>query len=174
MKGSIKKAVVYGAIEAVAIMLIIVLIGLAGYKPSVIISKSMEPKLMTNALIITKQVPYKNIKVGDIIKFKTTEAGPVAVMHRVIRKTTVNDEIILKTKGDNNKLEDSWVVNKRDYQVKVIGQANALAPVITMLFGNLVNISMPRVITVSLILVIVIMLILGSITQSVKSLIRKG
>lgn len=90
---------------AIAIFLIIGAIACFAMhiKPCVVVSGSMEPKIMTGSLCFIQEknkVPSN----GDIIAF---EKGEITVVHRVINKT--NEGYI--TKGDNNDVADPGVLN---------------------------------------------------------------
>lgn len=105
---------------------------------NIITSGSMEPVLMTNSLVLTdNRVSFEDIEVGDIIAYTTSSVDRV-VMHRVQRIQLLNDGgKMVYTKGDNNQLMDTWVVCKDDYIGKVIGENNALSPLINFLYkGN--------------------------------------
>ena len=52
-----------------------------------------------------------NPKVGDILLFKKEKK---IVVHRIIRKVKVNDEVIYYTKGDANKKEDGYPITNND------------------------------------------------------------
>lgn len=72
-------------------------------KPCVVVSGSMEPKIMTGSLCFI-QDKDKLPSNGDIIAFKK---GEITVVHRIINKT--NEGYI--TKGDNNDVADPGVLN---------------------------------------------------------------
>ena len=75
---------------------------LAGYRPVVVLSGSMEPTYPVGSVIYYKAAEYADINVGDAITFGIGE-GSLAT-HRVIEKNDTNQEF--KTKGDNNPTED--------------------------------------------------------------------
>lgn len=108
-----------------------------GYRPTVIISESMEPTCMTNCVVLLQDVPFDEIKEDDIILFETKEVG--SVIHRVYTSYKDDKEYLLWTKGDNNSRPDDWTVTKDMYRGKVVKIYNWLAPIITILFGAFVN-----------------------------------
>lgn len=68
----------------------------------VVLSGSMEPEIHTGAMVyVDKNATVENIKVGDIIAFKT---NTVLVTHRVEKKDDKNKVFI--TKGDANENVD--------------------------------------------------------------------
>lgn len=86
---------------------------LAGYKPIYVLTGSMEPTIKEHSVIIVKQTSYNDVNVGDIIMF---EKDDKMITHRIIEKT---DEGI-RTKGDNNNIEDAFILNEKNIKAKVI------------------------------------------------------
>jgi signal peptidase len=81
-----------------------------GIVPYVVLSGSMEPTIGTGSVcFINKNANIENIKEKDIIAFKLRDG--TLVTHRAIKVD--NSGII--TKGDNNKVADSNVVNKENF-----------------------------------------------------------
>lgn len=89
-----------------------------GYTPNLVMSASMEPTIMTGELVITKQIDFEDVEVGDIIVYKHTydNGEHIAIIHRVIEKT---DEYLV-FKGDNNVDRDPWNVYPEDVRAKVV------------------------------------------------------
>lgn len=89
-----------------------------GYAPNLVMSESMEPTILTGDLILSKQIDFEDVQVGDIIVYKHTyENGKYkAIVHRVIEKT---DEYLV-LKGDNNASRDPWNVYPEDVRAKVV------------------------------------------------------
>lgn len=89
-----------------------------GYTPNLVMSESMEPTILTGDLILSKQIDFEDVQVGDIIVYKHTyENGEhQAIVHRVIEKT---DEYLV-LKGDNNENRDPWNVYPEDVRAKVV------------------------------------------------------
>lgn len=84
-----------------------------GYKPFIVLSGSMEPEILPGDLILTKNVDPKEIKVGDIISFRTDET--TVVSHRVTKVLT-EDGLAFHTKGDANIGEDAENVLPEDIE----------------------------------------------------------
>lgn len=96
------------------------------YEPSfamyTIISPSMVPNINVYDVIVSKKVAdISSIRIGDIITFTSTSSlsSGMIITHRVI-DIIENDEIKLKTQGDNNLSPDSSFVNKENLIGKVI------------------------------------------------------
>lgn len=96
-----------------------------GIKSFVIVSKSMEPTIMTGDAIFVKQISEDDVKVGDIISFKD---GDSVNTHRIIEIVENNGVKRYKTKGDNNKREDrnlvkySQIEGKYEFRIKGFGK----------------------------------------------------
>lgn len=80
-----------------------------GYVPLVVKSESMEPKIMTGDLIVTKEYnPNKReLKEKDIISFYAEiQNQRVVITHRIEHIININGMVAYVTKGDNNKISD--------------------------------------------------------------------
>ena len=100
--------IVQNILFGIAAFLIVVTIScfLFHIKPCVVVSGSMEPKIMTGSLCMIKEnsrVPQK----GDIVAF---QRGKITVVHRIVKE--VNGGYV--TKGDNNDAEDPGVLKKEN------------------------------------------------------------
>ena len=83
----------------------------AGYKPFVVQSGSMEPEIKTGAVAYNNtHAKVEDVKVGDVIVFK---AGDTYVTHRVIK---INDNKTFTTKGDANETEDVAPVKYENFR----------------------------------------------------------
>jgi len=89
-----------------------------GYKPVKIISDSMEPTIMTNALIIAKQVSFDDIEKNDIIIYERSNGEMIT--HRVVDFT--GD--IAVTQGDNLNYPDAAGVTAYNFKYKVVAILN--------------------------------------------------
>lgn len=80
-----------------------------GIKPFIVLTGSMEPNIKSGDLVLVKEVDIEQLKEGDIIAFRHMEED-VVLIHRIVGRET-EEEIILRTKGDNNQTEDKLNVN---------------------------------------------------------------
>jgi signal peptidase I len=82
----------------------------------VVTTRSMEPTLNVGDLIYVKGVAPSNLQVGDVITFKppTKYISGSLVTHRIVEISYETNEIIFKTKGDNNPVTDPWTVTTGD------------------------------------------------------------
>ncbi|MEH7157416.1 signal peptidase I SipW [Neobacillus drentensis] len=76
-----------------------------GYELKTVLSGSMEPGIKTGSIIAVKPGGDMNrFKTGDVITFKLDEKK--IITHRIIEVSKVQEQVIYKTKGDNNKSPD--------------------------------------------------------------------
>lgn len=106
------------AFSGLIITLIIVL--LWGTKKIVfIVSDSMNPAIKKGTLAIIDKGDINNIEIGDIICYKDTNNNK-DIVHRVIEKEILDtQEVILRTKGDNNLSADNIEVTTKNYIGKI-------------------------------------------------------
>lgn len=98
------------------------------YFPTIVVSGSMEPIMMTNSISLCKKANISDIEVGDIVAFTFNNE---MVTHRVIEKyTDENEEWYLRTKGDNNEFVDQVYVRDSMVRGKVVKTWNNTANVI--------------------------------------------
>ncbi len=132
-----------------------------GYKTFVIISKSMEPTIMTGDAIFIKEVPENQIKINDIISFH--DQGDMNT-HRIIETTKEKGLINYITKGDNNKNPDKNKVTydkiEGVYKYKLNG------------FGSIIN-TIKDKITLVVLLIFLILISIHQVNTNKKKLIRK-
>ena len=132
-----------------------------GIKTFVIISKSMEPTIMTGDAIFTKEPKKESIKVNDVISFHDKQDINT---HRIINILTENGITKYITKGDNNKNPDKYKVTfdkiEGVYQFKLVG------------FGKIANIIKSKT-TLVILLIFLILISLDQVKVSRKKLLRK-
>lgn len=75
----------------------------AGYRPVVVLSGSMEPTFHVASVIYYKDTPFEEIQEGDVITFRAG-SGDSLVTHRVEEKQEISQSFI--TKGDANNSSD--------------------------------------------------------------------
>lgn len=91
---------------------------IAGYRPVVVLSGSMEPVYKVGSVIYYKAQPFEKIEVGDAITFRGI-GGDVLVTHRVVEKHP--ESWTFETQGDANGSRDPAQVS---YQ-QVVGKASS-------------------------------------------------
>jgi signal peptidase len=76
-----------------------------GYQLKIVLSGSMEPAIKTGSIIAVKPgVDMNHFKKDDVITFKID--GKKLVTHRIIGVGKNGNQVMYKTKGDNNKTAD--------------------------------------------------------------------
>ena len=75
-----------------------------GYKPFVVMSGSMEPKINKGDLIFVKKVDTNTLTVGDVIAFRNSDN--TVTTHRIKNIMESKNRVCYETKGDNNNTSD--------------------------------------------------------------------
>ena len=92
------------------------------YGAYIIVSRSMEPIIKVNDAIVIKRTDATNIKVGDVITYKSVEPSYYGIMitHRVIDIINENGVTKYVTKGDHNETRDINPISVDQVYGKVI------------------------------------------------------
>lgn len=99
---------------------------LAGIKPYIVLSGSMEPEIKTGSVAyVNTHVDVHEIKVGDVIGF---EFGKSQATHRVVE---INEDNTFTTKGDANENNDLAPVRFDQYKGKTIFSVPYLGRIIS-------------------------------------------
>lgn len=79
-----------------------------GYSLNFVMSDSMEPTLMTGDFVVTKDITFDEVEVGDIVVYRHDyeDGNYKSIVHRVIEKN--EDHLIFM--GDNNEAPDPFKV----------------------------------------------------------------
>ncbi|WP_042222422.1 signal peptidase I SipW [Oceanobacillus manasiensis] len=78
---------------------------IAGYQLKTVLSGSMEPGIQTGSLIAVKpDGDMKRFKDGDVITFMDAEEK--LITHRITEVVTSGEQVMYRTKGDNNNAVD--------------------------------------------------------------------
>lgn len=104
-------------------------INILGYKPYIVLSGSMEPKLQIGDLVISKKIKKENIKIGDIITFE--DENKSVITHRIIDTIVKDGKTFYQTKGDNNNTKDIGLVSFKNIKGKYVFKISKLGRVIT-------------------------------------------
>lgn len=73
--------------------IITIVIGFAsGFRHMYVATGSMSPTVPTGSIIITKNINFKDVEVGDIVTFR---AGNSYVTHRAVARTTDSNKVLL-------------------------------------------------------------------------------
>jgi signal peptidase I len=106
--------IITGILFAVLIFMVVVVVSSKasggepeafGYQLKTVLSGSMEPGIQTGSIITVKPGGDMNrFEKGDVITFQQEEN--MLVTHRVAEVIKNGDQVMYRTKGDNNKTED--------------------------------------------------------------------
>lgn len=83
-----------------------------------IVSKSMEPTINVNDLIVIQKCTEEEIQKGDIITYEK-EDGTI-VTHRIVKISEEEGQNVYTTKGDNNAVEDDEKISHEQVQGKYL------------------------------------------------------
>jgi signal peptidase len=87
------------------------LLFLAGYRPVVVYSGSMEPALGVGSLALVERVPSQQVRVGDVLTFADPAQRGRLVTHRVVEVVERPEGgLAYRTKGDANTHRDPWAI----------------------------------------------------------------
>lgn len=107
--------------------LVIIIIGVSAYKNnkptkifgyiySVVPTDSMEPVIKSGDFILSKEVEFSSLEIGDDIIYYSNEKN-IYIVHRIVDINS-NGEFVMK--GINNLTIDSECVNSSNYVAKVV------------------------------------------------------
>jgi len=72
-------------------------------------SGSMAPQIPKGADVLVAPEPASSVKVGQVIAFTPPPPYPqVTVVHEVVKVEHVDGQVLVRTKGRANKVEDPW------------------------------------------------------------------
>lgn len=131
----------------ISMIVILMVIFLDTRKVFIITGNSMEPTIHSNSIAFIKITPIENIEKGDIICFINRDK---TIVHRVTSLyTNTNNNIEIRTKGDNNRKEDEAIVNKDNY----IGELS-----ISIWIDDIVMEILPKLISLAFIIISALLL----------------
>lgn len=112
-----------------------------GYSAFRVMTDSMVPAIPVDSFVLVKQVAPEEIKKGDIISFYSNDPqlGGAVNTHRVDSvSVSENGRIAYITKGDNNLIEDKYMVYTDDLIGRVIFISHGLGVAVRLLSNPLV------------------------------------
>lgn len=86
-----------------------------GYRIFYVPTESMVPVINPRAFVIGEPVDYEDIKVGDIVTYRSRNRG-ITICHRVVERT----EEGLVFKGDNNVEADAELVGDDEVGYRIV------------------------------------------------------
>jgi signal peptidase len=104
---ALQVAAVIGLIGAIALVLSGVVPTYVGFQSFTVLSGSMEPNLKIGALAVVQSTPSDQLKVGDVITYRTPAQPDVVITHRLMSIQPGSDgNFQFETKGDANAVSD--------------------------------------------------------------------
>ena len=103
-----------------------------GTKAFVIISGSMVPSIDIGDVVIVKD--KDNVKVEDVIAFRRDSS---VIVHRVVKEMQINGKQMFQTKGDNNNVADSELVDTKAIEGVMIGKIPFIGYILMWMYNNL-------------------------------------
>jgi signal peptidase I len=104
--GSILKWLGIGIYAVCAVLIVIFLMPVGGWKALNVLTGSMRPAIQPGALVIIHKVPLSSLKPGDIITYSNPANTRQTITHRLVKITTVDGIKTLVVKGDANPSPD--------------------------------------------------------------------
>ena len=120
----------------------------------VVVTESMVPTIGVNDAIVVKRVKDNTLNIGDIITFSSNDVyyNGLTITHRVVGKQLGEDgNYLYRTKGDNNVLEDTAIVNLDSIYGKVIIRLPKIGYVymfISSPFGLIISVVTPVILVI--------------------------
>lgn len=119
-----------------------------GWKPFIVLSGSMETKILAGDVVVVKEVDTQTLKKGDIIAFKEND---IVITHRIDEIIQEDGETKYITKGDNNNTRDNGYVLPSQveglYEFRIARLGN-LAMFIQTPIGMIICLSIPLLLLV--------------------------
>jgi len=109
---------------------------LDNYKTFVVLSGSMNPTFDAKSLIVVKPIEASNVRVGDILTFRSSDTSNNNTTHRVVEINNEMGNLSFITRGDANNVNDPVPL----YPQNIIGKVSFSIPFI----GFLINYASTR------------------------------
>ena len=90
----------------------------------------MKPTLNEQDVVIVKGCKSDELKLGDIITFNRQEE---IISHRIIDIFKEENKLKIKTKGDNNEIEDNFILEEEDIIGKVCFKLKGIGKLVTFI-----------------------------------------
>jgi signal peptidase len=104
---------------ALALLALVLLVRVAGYRPLIDYSNSMRPAINAGDVLISHSVPAQSIRPGDIVSFNDRALGGRLVTHRVLAIHAEHQRLYFLTRGDANAVPERWSVARTSTVAKV-------------------------------------------------------
>ena len=112
-----------------------------GYRVYLIMSGSMEQEISVEDAILVRET--NQLLKGDIIAFQN---GNSVTVHRIVNIKTEGNKKLYQTKGDNNNIEDSNLVEQNQIKGKYVMKISGLGKIAMFFKRNLIFVILSLVI----------------------------
>lgn len=97
------------------VMAILVSVGIfvgpqVGWRVDTVYGGSMEPAIKLGSLAVIRPVEPQNVRVGDVITYRSGTESNTVTTHRVIEVLPSDGSLMFRTKGDANEDPDAYIV----------------------------------------------------------------
>jgi signal peptidase len=104
---------------ALALLALVLLARLAGYRPLIDYSNSMRPAINAGDILISHGAPAQSIRPGDIVSFSDRALQGRLVTHRVLAVHAEHQRLYFVTRGDANTVPERWSVARTSFIAEV-------------------------------------------------------
>lgn len=113
---------------------------IGGYGFMRTLTGSMEPAIPVHSLVVVQEVDPESLQEGDIITFRATEGSLEGALntHRITSVYEQDGQLMFRTKGDANAVEDVEPVASVNVVGRVVFVSAALGTVVSLLSNPLV------------------------------------
>jgi len=118
--GVLKAVLVIAVVSAVFLLIFTVFNPVKEFRVLKVMSGSMEPAIKVGSIVFVKKTDANELKVGDIITYKSDGESGVSITHRLVGIENKDDSTVFKTKGDANNIEDTSEVLLSQVEGKVM------------------------------------------------------
>ncbi len=77
---------------------------------NVVQGDSMSPSIKSNDAVLVTSVANEDLKEGDVVVYRDPEVPDQNIMHRIVAMEDENGSTYVTTKGDNNNIDDPFLV----------------------------------------------------------------
>jgi len=104
---------------ALVLLVAVLLLRLAGYRPLIDYSNSMRPAIDAGDVLISHGAAAQSIRPGDIVSFSDRALQGRLVTHRVLAVHAERQRLYFLTRGDANAVPERWSVARTGTVAKV-------------------------------------------------------
>ena len=108
-------------IRTIVVSVVMVVLGAAGvaavpliqgtWQVNPVVSGSMRPGFAVGSVVISERIPVDQVALRDVIVFRNPDKPANLMVHRIVRLTkNKSGELVIKTQGDANNVEDPWTL----------------------------------------------------------------